>query len=1548
MASDASRRLHLSDDKTPLDKGRAFRVTGTDSKLQPHFDTDLQTRRLDGDGILSCRIKIPQPHTDSARSPENTNNQTNAMVSNSMDIALETTSPSSRRKDKIAEAIQSMANLNNSMEPLDFPSDPDAQATVTDFLDFTEYLPSDMMRSLTLIGNLDQTYCKSSANVHDLTKAYGKLPDLPADSRPDPIALRADISDNLAEALNARILSHTEACRMADNVDRHYNRAKNILAKLQAMAEAYPPSREPSPVAAKSKSPVASRAPKITLRVDNSKADQGPKVRKHRAPRITVPGEVLAPYELDYESYGSESDAWTSEFDEPLTPRVTPGRSLGNRIKLKVPKEPKLKVPKPPRAPRPPGVMGTNVHSAVAGISTSNALAKLKPPPADSVNGSVHKPWLQLTDWELASLRKRMKKNAVWSPSDTMIARELKVLGRGIDNYHAAKKAAEAAGQPLDQPVPPQLLGHTVDAEGAISVEALGLTASTLSNRGMKLNEAKKIKRETLAKQAAEEAEESARKMAQAAKAMKGLFDHGEEASPNKGKNGHARNPARKRKRESNADDAGGDSVVKSEGVDKTERPAPKRTKTETPIPAPQPIAPKDSQTTSVSEFSLSIASDAAPADSSAAPPSELSPKKSSTPILPPAKKPTKKEAAAQREAAKKAEASFAAANARPRRSSIAKTPTPAPEQKRPTSSRSKADSIEPGATANSDRPRRTSTARNTPAPPEPRQPRRAKRPAPGIVTASSEGSTAVSVGKRSAATRKKAGTKKEKKDGREGSAVQEIFDEVDDEGNIIDPGEPRYCLCNRCEKEWFHLECVGLADIPPELLSGIALNVGLLWELVKREKLLLGGGKSNSAVWAGVYGMFIRDRKDQEALVGFGMNIELYLQNKSPSGDVSKPCTSKIEIWLAIRAIPCSLSRFQREFNAMSLYYEAAEVLVAPTNTGGSLKSRIFSNKDLKSPAAQVYALAIETCKWSPILKEVIEFADIRRLERKLTPVLSLLLVHDLLLAKRGVALPATHGLRSAVERHRGRLQAELTKARIRRKLSTIEALKAHVDAGLESASEDAEAPYPRWVRINALKTTLEDQLDTVFHGFEQVTTVDAVRKGGSRRLYLDENVPNLVAISPSVDLSKSEAYRSGAIIFQDKASCFPAYLLDPLPEDGDIIDTCSAPGNKTTHLAAILLGHSSEPDECTQTIHAFEKNKARAETLDKMVNLAGSHVWTKLHPGQDFLKTNPSDQMYKKVGALLLDPSCSGSGIIGRDAMPQLHLPVTKPAANGTSKDARKNTKGPDASKDSRKRKREEPEEVEVLVDDDGVETVISTEDELKSRLTALSSFQLELLLHAFRFPAARKITYSTCSIHAEENESVVRKALESTVAKDRGWRILRREDQIRGLRDWPVRGSLEACEEDVALAESCIRANKGDDHGTMGFFLAGFVRDQDLPTDLEDAFLRDERGHLVRDLLGMPVRSEPGDALDSAEREDLDAQGREEDEVLADPEWEGFGDDEPESGPPAAPVDSTVHVQKQPKAPQASKHSYNAMKKRPDLVVKDKKRRKGKKNS
>jgi hypothetical protein len=67
-----------------------------------------------------------------------------------------------------------------------------------------------------------------------------------------------------------------------------------------------------------------------------------------------------------------------------------------------------------------------------------------------------------------------------------------------------------------------------------------------------------------------------------------------------------------------------------------------------------------------------------------------------------------------------------------------------------------------------------------------------------------------------------------------------------------------------------------------------------------------------------------------------------------------------------------------------MSLYYEAAAILSNPDKVGGSLKSRIFGKKDLKSSPANVFALVMETTKWSAVLKEVVEKSGLLREERK------------------------------------------------------------------------------------------------------------------------------------------------------------------------------------------------------------------------------------------------------------------------------------------------------------------------------------------------------------------------------------------------------------------------------------------------------------------------------------------------------------------------------------------------------------------------------------
>lgn len=521
-----------------------------------------------------------------------------------------------------------------------------------------------------------------------------------------------------------------------------------------------------------------------------------------------------------------------------------------------------------------------------------------------------------------------------------------------------------------------------------------------------------------------------------------------------------------------------------------------------------------------------------------------------------------------------------------------------------------------------------------------------------------------------------------------------------------------------------------------------------------------------------------------------------------------------------------------------MSLYHEASSVLDAGMSPSGNLRSRVFNRKDLKSPPSQVYALALETCKWSSVLAEVIDHTQLLQHERKvksssyvivcayadmslqLTPVLSLLLVHDFLLAKGGIALPASHGLRAAIERHKSRLTAEFTRARLRRKCSSIGALREHVEASVY-----ANVQHPRWIRINSLKTKLEDQLATTFHGYQEVDSVEKVISGSVKHIYIDEHIPNLVAVSPRFSFAKCTAYKSGELILQDKASCFPAYLLDPQLSDGDVIDGCAAPGNKTTHLAAVISSRGHDANQAQPSIHAFEKDTKRAKTLEKMVRIAGSDDITHINQGRDFLKVDPCEKTFSKVGAILLDPSCSGSGIVGRDDMPELHLP----AADGSER-ADKLSKNAEESSKKRKRTVDDKEPERVLIDDDGNETIATSEKDLEARLEALSSFQLTLLLHAFNFPACRRVTYSTCSIHAEENEQVVLKALQSEVAQQRGWRVLPRDDQVSGMKAWPVRGQVDDCEGSSQVAESCIRAYKDDGRGVMGFFVAVFVRSGD----------------------------------------------------------------------------------------------------------------------
>lgn len=498
-----------------------------------------------------------------------------------------------------------------------------------------------------------------------------------------------------------------------------------------------------------------------------------------------------------------------------------------------------------------------------------------------------------------------------------------------------------------------------------------------------------------------------------------------------------------------------------------------------------------------------------------------------------------------------------------------------------------------------------------------------------------------------------------------------------------------------------------------------------------------------------------------------------------------------------------------------------------------------------------------------------------------QLTPVLSLVLAHDLLLSKKGIALPAKHGLHATVSRHKARLASELTKARLRRGCTSLEALREHVNKGaLSGRGSDSEYAHPRWIRINTLLTRLFQELETTFAGYAKVLDLSAITRPNTtdKLVYVDPNIPDLVAVPGKQDFSASAAYKEGRLIFQEKASCFPAYLLDPAAGQADVIDACAAPGNKTTHLAA-LLSSDSDSDAAhapRRKIYACEKDAARSQTLAKMIKLAGADELVSIRAKQDFLKLNPDAPGFAGVEALLLDPSCSGSGIVGRDeARVAIHLPSRdsgKAETQARSKKRKRTQSQPPAVKLETDTAAEEEEE-------EAAPPTNANEHEgsaLIARLTNLSSFQLRLLEHAMSFPAAKRITYSTCSIHREENEYVVVRALQSDVARKRGWRVLRRRDQVDGLKAWDSRGQLDAVRElsggDEMNAEevagACIRCEKGGEGGTMGFFVVGLVRD-------------DVIGELNGQRTGLIGISTINGHLGNDDEEDEE-------------EWEGFGDD------------------------------------------------------
>lgn len=368
-------------------------------------------------------------------------------------------------------------------------------------------------------------------------------------------------------------------------------------------------------------------------------------------------------------------------------------------------------------------------------------------------------------------------------------------------------------------------------------------------------------------------------------------------------------------------------------------------------------------------------------------------------------------------------------------------------------------------------------------------------------------------------------------------------------------------------------------------------------------------------------------------------------------------------------------------------------------TRSATALDKVLANTSSVKAAAApyqdskRVLALLVNTLAYRTALIQAIQAAGILQLERKTfnlnpapqappqkkakkgkqdnatgtgplatVPALVLVLAHDLLFSSRGIQAAKTWPAKRALEKHRARLHSELVRLQLRQGKSRIQDLRAGATAtevGQRSHDQIVRA-IPRWVRINTLLTT-PDAVHAWLarNNFKRLQPASGATAPlgltASNQYAESPHVANLLAFPPksTSSLLASELYKKGHLILQDLASCMPAFILNPTKWASaksaaklEAIDATSAPGNKTSHLSALMHGKGK--------LTAFERSQPRYKTLTTLLERAGALATAKsgnVHTvNQDFLQTDPTDKQWARVRFMLVDPSCSGSGIVNR----------------------------------------------------------------------------------------------------------------------------------------------------------------------------------------------------------------------------------------------------------------------------------------------------------
>ena len=154
------------------------------------------------------------------------------------------------------------------------------------------------------------------------------------------------------------------------------------------------------------------------------------------------------------------------------------------------------------------------------------------------------------------------------------------------------------------------------------------------------------------------------------------------------------------------------------------------------------------------------------------------------------------------------------------------------------------------------------------------------------------------------------------------------------------------------------------------------------------------------------------------------------------------------------------------------------------------------------------------------------------------------------------------------------------------------------------------------------------------------RISPAGLAEKLGHEGYSISENtgsVPGLLYLAPGQNPAASDSFREGLFTIQGESSALVPPLLEPHPGD-TLIDLCSAPGGKTTHLAELI-------EDCGK-VYAVELSSNRLELVRRAAARMGLESIVLLQAdGTAIDRSNLT-----LPDAVLVDAPCSGLGVIRR----------------------------------------------------------------------------------------------------------------------------------------------------------------------------------------------------------------------------------------------------------------------------------------------------------